>query len=73
MNFCTKCFKIVPDNEVQILSENSKVHHYFKIKNAYNNSGSDRIGYLPVEVPIYCGSVREPTDIEYFITQLLTK
>lgn len=80
MWFCEICEKIVPENEVYempkmpaipelgILTETPphKIHRYKELRNIYNNP-PDVIGCCLVEEEIWCGSVREPTQEEYFI------
>lgn len=70
MNFCDKCNKIVPENEIQnILS--FKKHIYRVTENAYHNKGTMRVGFLPISKTIFCGTIREPTPEEYFIYHTL--
>lgn len=70
MNFCEKCCKIVPDDELSnILS--TKIHVYKEIENAYQNKGTMRVGFLAVVKRRFCGIIREPTPEEYFIYHTL--
>jgi hypothetical protein len=70
--FCTSCNKIVPESEALDPFDTGKlIHHYYKTENAYGNLMSEAIGYCPVQHPVYCGEIREPTDQEYFIYETL--
>lgn len=66
MNFCDKCLKLVPDNEVKMHFGQVK-HVFFQTVNAYKNQRSGTIGYLARDEKVVCGNVREPTEYEYFM------
>lgn len=68
MNFCDKCNKIVPDSEVQDLFNKGRLKHvYSEYVNAYKNQRPGMIGFCGVNETVWCGDIREPSDIEYFI------
>lgn len=73
MNFCDKCNKIVPDEEVKEFIPNSGkfTHIYTQLVNAYKGQMPGVIGCCLVEETIFCGSIREPSDQEYFIYETL--
>jgi len=66
LNFCEQCCRLVPDSEVKNLFGLQR-HYYTKTVNGYKNQMPGMIGYYPVKEEVYCGKVREPTDMEYFI------
>jgi hypothetical protein len=68
--FCEKCSKIVPEKEVRLVGT-AMFHYYETSENLYKNAGTNRIGYCPQIIPHFCGKLREPTDIEYFIYHTL--
>ncbi len=81
--YCEKCQDLVPETEVvelprldisvgkkvkvKALKEKSRHHQKSWTENFYNNAGTGRIGYCPVQRTQMCGTVREPTPEEYFI------
>ena len=72
MNFCDKCNKIVPNSEVKdIFNIGKKTHVYTEYVNAYKNQQPGMIGCCLVNEEVWCGTIREPTDQEYFIYHTL--
>ena len=59
----------VAGKEVKVKTLKEKTLHHRKswTENFYNNAGTGRIGYCPVQRTQMCGIVREPTPEEYFI------
>ena len=70
LSFCDKCDKIVPENE-RYKAFDKVIHYYITTENLYNNAGTGRIGYCPIQKPHYCGELREPNPQEYFIYETL--
>lgn len=66
LSFCPECDKIVPENE-RYKWCGKVIHYWTKTVNGYNNAGTGRIGYYPMEEAHRCGELREPNAQEYFI------
>lgn len=74
INFCEECNKIVPETEIKcndLFGKDKLFHVYTKMKNLYNNAGTNRIGCCLVKETVLCGRIREPSDMEYFIHHTL--
>lgn len=72
INFCTKCNKVVPEDEImQFTPTGKRTHRYYKTVNFYRNMPAGAIGYCPVQETIYCGEVREPTHEECLAYELI--
>lgn len=80
MNFCNKCKKVVPDDEILDFAsfvkpglmgtscKTTKIHRYQTYTNKVTSPyKSDMIGSCLVKETIYCGSIIEPSAEEYFI------
>jgi hypothetical protein len=70
LSFCDKCDKIVPESE-RYKWCGKIIHYWVTTENAYNNAGTNRIGYFPVQRQHHCGELREPNPQEYFIYETL--
>lgn len=75
--YCEKCHDLVLEKDTKstreifgsIIKTDRIIHYYTKMANAYGSGpfARQRVGYCPTYHPVFCGEVREPTSMEYFI------
>ncbi len=71
IHFCEDCEKIVPESEISDMFDTGKPFHYYISNASLGTSMPGSFGYCSLEIPIFCGLVREPTPEVYFIYETL--